>query len=91
MHVNSFPSLISVAVFWFAVASRVDALCRTPDGSLSTDLPCNPGAANSTCCELGFSCTTNNFCLDKDNVSSREEHEEQVLTAVGWYGRTINQ
>ena len=36
--------------------------CYYPDGSESTDVPCNPGALESACCDKLSSCMTNKIC-----------------------------
>ncbi|KAJ9315226.1 hypothetical protein DTO271D3_4393 [Paecilomyces variotii] len=37
-------------------------LCYTPDGTLTSDQPCNLTAPASVCCEQGFYCTSNRLC-----------------------------
>ncbi|KAF2115429.1 hypothetical protein BDV96DRAFT_78402 [Lophiotrema nucula] len=43
--------------------------CYYPDGSLSSDLPCDPATANTMCCELGSYCTNTNLCIKRGHLN----------------------
>ena len=40
--------------------------CHRKDGSITSDLPCDPAANVSACCGQGYKCATSMFCVDKN-------------------------
>lgn len=60
------PSLCchSISLLLIIIASRVEAICYYPDGSVSPqDTPCSDQTSESTCCGQGYACLTNNICM----------------------------
>jgi hypothetical protein len=43
--------------------------CYTPDGSASTDVPCNSSAPFSACCTSTGYCLSNGLCIDSGIIS----------------------
>lgn len=59
---NHRQSLYVLSFFLLDIVSVSATLCYTPDGTLSSDQPCNLTASASVCCEQGFYCTSNGLC-----------------------------
>lgn len=68
---SNFRKYARFFTIWFLLLSLhlsfVKALCYYPNGMVSDDIPCDPSGANSTCCQMGWTCLSNNVCKNEMN------------------------
>ncbi|KAK2797824.1 hypothetical protein FQN50_009068 [Emmonsiellopsis sp. PD_5] len=76
------PTLSSLLLSLFilrAIDPASATICYTPDGSISNDMPCNPAAEVSVCCEDTFVCTENKLCQPMDWYNGTDGDPLQLI------------
>lgn len=66
MHLSAAAVAVAASLFMSALA---DDQCYYPDGTTSTDVPCNSSATNSACCASSAYCLSNGACMSSGILS----------------------
>ena len=68
----------------FVLCRQLWALCYFPDGTIATDLQCDPNALVSACCERNSVCLSNGVCAETRNSSGVVNYVRGSCTDKSW-------
>ena len=56
-----------VVIFLYVMFLSQLKQCHDSQGHVQPDLPCDPSANVSACCQIGYTCSTNFYCTSSEN------------------------